>query len=153
MPVGGLTLRPSGDNWSWLARCSVPLPPGTREWLGLALHSQWRNTIACFLFSAHACACMTHTCKCVNVYQSDGLMVPENHHLGKGWRAPWVGQFFHQALDFHVNIYSIDLFSELTEKQNVFQGINPDWSVAEFLFRRRQSAEICICRYTEQDTN
>lgn len=58
MPVGGLTLRLGGDNWSWLARCSEPLPPGTSEWLGLVSHSQRRDTVACWLCALRACAHM-----------------------------------------------------------------------------------------------
>lgn len=37
-----------------------------------------------------------------------------------------------------VNIHSIDLFSELTKKQTVCQGINPDRSVASLCFIWRQ---------------
>lgn len=54
----------------------------------------------------------------------------------------------------HINIHSLDLLSELTKKQTVCQGINPDRSVALLCFIwRRQAVEICIFRYTEQDTN
>lgn len=71
MPVGGLTLRPGGDNWSWLARCSVPLPPGTSEWLGLVSHSQRRNTPACWLLARRAC---------VSQRRSAGRSVTPLHH-------------------------------------------------------------------------
>ena len=80
MPIEGLTLRSGGDNWSWLARCSVLLPPGTREWLGLVSHSLRRNTLACWLSAKYVCVCVgvcvcvcvraheTHMCICVYVY-------------------------------------------------------------------------------------
>lgn len=118
MPVGGLTLRPSGDNWSWLAKCSVPLPPGTSEWLGLVSHSHRRNTQASSL--------------CVRMHlqigdlSSSGFNGPPHHHRFTGGYDTSDSHFS----TFLINIHCIDLFSELAKKQLFAREINPDRSVA-----------------------
>lgn len=128
MPVGGLTLRPGGDNWSWLARCSVPLPPGTSEWLGLVSHSQRRNTLACWLFTkcvcVRACTCDTCVCVCVCITRSvtslhHALMGPSPSALKRREKDVMVliGAFPPSTSLSHINIHSIDLFSELTKNK------------------------------------
>lgn len=132
-------MRPGGDNWSWLARCSVPLPPGTGEWLGLVSHSQRRDPLACWLSTQCVRRWRRHARMYISPLTSlhHNLMVPP----------PSLFAVILQLLEpvpllstkcfrfERINIHSIDLFSELTgKKQTVCQGINPDRSVALLCF-------------------